>query len=94
MISYSKDPLRYVLNLAYHQAMEGKGKERHADNLPFLCQAWHSITRAVGVGFPTGQALKKMHESQRLSKEAAIKELLGAINYLSMAVIAKMEEKQ
>jgi len=35
-----------------------------------------------------------MHESQRLSKEAAIKELLGAINYLSMAVIAKMEEKQ
>lgn len=93
MISFSRDPLKFVLSLAYHQAMKGKGKERHADDQPFLCQAWHSITRAVGVGFPTGQALKKMQESQRLPKEAAIKELLGAIVYLCMAIIAIMEEK-
>lgn len=95
-LAFQADPLRYVLNMAYHQAMSGKGKERHADDKPFLCQAWHAIVTALGdrgVGFLGGQAMKKMQESQRMDKEAAIRELIGAINYISMAVIEIMEEK-
>jgi hypothetical protein len=91
MIDFKKDPLRFVLNAAYQQAMRGKGAERHADERPFQDQVWRKITDAVGVGFPLGQALKKCDESKRLQREAAIRDLLGAINYTAMAVIALME---
>ena len=88
---FTEDPLRFVLNLAYAQAMSGKGKERHADNKPFDEQIWTTITKACGLGFPVGQAMKKNEEATRLPKEAAIKELLGGIVYLSMAVITLIE---
>ena len=90
----TEDPyisLRYVLELAVDQAANGKGKERHANGEPFDQQKICKISRAVGVGFALGQALKKAEESVRLNKEAALREILGAINYLAAAYIVLNE---
>ena len=80
-------PLFQVLNDALNQAQIGKGAERHAHDQPFTEQPVLSITRAVGLGFPLGQAMKKIQESQRMDTDAAKRELLGAINYLAAAVL-------
>lgn len=87
MISFQDDPLRFVLNLAYDQAMRGKGIERHGDGKPFDEQIGSIITKSVGLGFPLGQAWKKWDESKKLVAKAALAEILGAINYLAMAAI-------
>ena len=83
--------LRYVLELAVDQAANGKGKERHANGEPFDQQKICKISRAVGVGFALGQALKKVEESIRLDKDAGLREILGAINYLAAAYIVLNE---
>lgn len=84
-------PLRSVLDEAYRQASEGKGRERHANGKPFDRQPILEISRMVGLGYPTGQAQKKAQEAvgmfNRGKKDAAVAELLGAINYLAAAVI-------
>ena len=80
-------PLFQVLNDALNQAQVGKGAERHADGQHFTDQPVLSITRAVGLGFPLGQAMKKIQECQRMDPDAAQRELLGAINYLAAAVL-------
>lgn len=90
----TEDPyisLRYVLELAVDQAANGKGKERHANGEPFDQQKICKISRAVGVGFALGQAIKKAEESVRLNKEAGLREILGAINYLAAAYIVLNE---
>jgi hypothetical protein len=78
-----------VLQQALWQAQDGKGHERHAsaDDQPFTDQPVLTITRAVGLGFPLGQAMKKIQECQRMDTDAAKRELLGAINYLAAAVL-------
>lgn len=76
-----------VLQKALYQAQDGKGAERHGNGLSFLEQPALTITRAVGLGFPLGQAMKKIQESQRMDRDAAKRELLGAINYLAAAVL-------
>ena len=86
-----------VLNRAYKQASEGKGVERHAkDGESFEDQLLFRIADKHGVGFLTGQAVKKLDESARLfddfGTEAAVKELLGAIVYTAAAVIALEKE--
>lgn len=87
------EKLEAVLVRAYNQAARGKGKERHANDLPFHEQPMQSLIRAHGIGFATGQACKKAEESLGLSPDHAIAELLGAINYLAGAVIA-IESRQ
>ena len=82
------EPLRDVLRRALDQAQHGKGVERHAaGNQPFVEQSIMSITRMVGLGFPLGQAQKKAQEATRMDRDAAVRELLGAINYLAAAVL-------
>ena len=76
-----------VLSDALDQAQIGKGADRHANGEPFMEQPALSITRAVGLGFPLGQAMKKIQECQRMDTDAAKRELLGAINYLAAAVL-------
>ena len=76
-----------VLRDALDQAQSGKGSERHGNGQPFTEQPILTITRAVGRGFPLGQAMKKIQESQRMEDDAAKRELLGAINYLAAAVL-------
>ena len=81
--------LSNVLRRAYNQASSGKGQERHGQDLPFAKQPMQLIQDLCGEGFALGQAMKKMQESQRLPHDAAIRELLGAINYIAGAIIHK-----
>lgn len=83
--------LRRVLDAAYEQAANGKGKERHANNKPFTAQPIMEIARMVGPGYQLGQAMKKAQEAggmiQRGQPDRARAELLGAINYLAACVL-------
>jgi hypothetical protein len=87
-----------VLEQALSQAAEGKGKDRHANGRPFNEQPIITIGKMVGPGFPIGQALKKGQEAagmiSRHERQAAKRELLGAINYLAAAVILIDEGNQ
>jgi len=85
--------LKRVLTMAYDRASKGKGHERHADLEPFEKQIGCHLARNLGSGFPLGQAVKKIYESQRLEKGATIGELLGAIVYLAVAILVT-EEKE
>lgn len=81
--------LAAVLNLAYDQAANGKGKERHANDLPFheqrMLQISHMLQSPKGMAF---QVCKKVAEGIELpSRNAQIAELLGAINYIAGMVI-------
>lgn len=76
-----------VLARAFNQASQGKGKERHANDLPFHEQPMQQVNAMVGVGFSHGQAIKKIVESQNMAPEQAVHELLGAICYLAGSII-------
>lgn len=78
-----------VLHRAYQQAAVGKGKERHAQGEPFHEQVMQTGAQRFGVGALLFQAFKKSEESQRLPVDRGVAELLGAINYLAGAVIAR-----
>jgi hypothetical protein len=91
-------PLASILQEAYEQAAGGKGKERHANGKPFLDQPIMEIARMVGVGFQTGQVQKKVQEATSMfgrgQAEAAVRELLGAINYAAAAIILIREQQE
>ena len=99
---YFSDPnyetLARILKMAYGQASTGKGKERHANGRKFDDQPIMTIAKDHGLGYQTGQAEKKLKEAHTLlklkGKDAAIRELLGVINYTAAAIahIEKMEE--
>ena len=80
--------LAIVLTDALMQASSGKGKERHveSDNQPFTEQPIMWIEEHFH-SYQLGQAVKKIHESQKMDNEAAEKELLGAINYIAAHII-------
>lgn len=90
------DELYQILIKAFEQSSQGKGKERHSNNLPWVDQPILTISRSVGPGFPTGQAIKKLIESigmlSRKEREAAKAEILGAIVY-SAAAYRLLEEQ-
>lgn len=82
------ESLANILQRAYGQAAHGKGAERHACQRPFTEQPMQTISELLQS--PVGllyQAMKKIQESQRLDKDAGVRELLGAINYIAGAVI-------
>lgn len=81
------EPLAEVLARAFWQAAKGKGAERHSTGEPFVEQVIIQGARRFGTGALLFQAFKKSEESQRLPKERAVAELLGAINYLAAAII-------
>lgn len=82
------EQLEGVLARAYIQASCGKGAERHASGEPFHDQPMQTISALVGSNDGLRfQAVKKIHESARLDKAAAVRELLGAINYIAGAII-------
>lgn len=82
------ESLASVLFRALDQAQDGKGRERHADGLPYEHQPILQIERMIGGGFCCGQAIKKIIESNRLPADRARAELLGAINYIAGRIIA------
>lgn len=96
-----EDPdLKYLLlwntlRDAWEQAAKGKGKDRHQkDDEPFEDQPICAFARRVGLGYPLGQAMKKIDEAARMEPEAAVREILGAINYLAAAVIVLREQME
>lgn len=88
--------LRDVLDEAFLQAAEGKGKERHANGRPFHRQPIMEVSRIVGPGFAAGQVMKKTGEAvgmvSRGERAAAERELLGAIVYAAAAVLLIREQ--
>lgn len=90
------EPLAGVLREALDQAQAGKGKERHANGKAFLDQPIMEIGRMVGIGYQTGQAMKKSQEAvgmhSRGEPDRAVAEMLGAINYLAAAILAIREQ--
>ena len=83
--------LETALDAALAQATSGKGSARHSTGKNFLEQPIMTITRTHGVGFPMGQASKKIQEASRMEPDAARHEVLGAIVYLAAAWIALNE---
>ncbi len=88
----STHPLAAAFADALEQATTGKGRDRHdpTGDTPWSAQPISQITRTHGVGFPMGQAEKKLRESGvHLScgeNRKAIAELLGAMVYAAHAV--------
>lgn len=89
-------PLAAILQEAYDQAATGKGKERHANDRAFIDQPILEIGRMCGPGFNTGQSIKKQQEAMgmltRGEHAAAIRDLLGAINYAASAIMLIREQ--
>ena len=85
------DKLAEVLGRAFDQSARGKGKERHSKGEDFPNQPIVEGARRFGTGAMLFQAFKKSEESQRLPKDRAVTELLGAIVYLAAAVIVLEE---
>lgn len=77
--------LQAVLDAAYHQASAGKGKERHANDLPFHDQRMQTISNLLGSDDGMAyQAMKKLTEGLQFTNAAQMeKELLGAIVYIA-----------
>lgn len=86
--------LAAVLKDAYAQAAFGKGKEHHANDLPFDHQPMQAISRLLGN--PTGmtyQVCKKVVEAMNMKDHAARRrELLGAIVYLAGVIVYEDNE--
>lgn len=85
-----------VLQAAHDHAARGKGHDRHgSDDVPFLDQSGMRTTRAIGLGFPAGQIMKKAEEAKRMAKrgefDSAVAEFFGIINYAAIAVLAIRE---
>jgi len=84
--------LGLVMQSALEQASKGKGRERHAsEGEAYEDQIICEVARRVGLGYPLGQAVKKIYESQRIGGERGVAELLGALNYIAAAVIVMRE---
>lgn len=83
--------LAQVLLEAYSQAAFGKGKARHANELPFTEQPMLQIGRRRGIGFILGQSDKKSEEAQGMLERGEVQafhqEILGSIVYLSGALV-------
>jgi hypothetical protein len=86
-------PLAPVLMTAIHQAMYGKGERHGGAVTPFLEQPWAHYFKMHGRGFLTGQASKKLEEAAHQREgDAFVAEVLGAIVYCGMAVLAEKGE--
>lgn len=82
------EQLETILGEALEQAAAGKGKERHATGQAFEDQPMQLISKLLGDNHGLAfQAIKKVQESLRLPDDRAIRELLGAINYIAGMVI-------
>jgi len=77
---------------ALQHAAETKGKERHANGLPFEDQKICRINRDVGLGYGLGQIIKKAEEVVKLPPNRGILECCGIINYAA-GVMKVLKEK-
>jgi hypothetical protein len=89
------ESLARILQEAYEQSASGKGKERHANGLPFSEQIINTLPEMLGnmegLGGLTYQVMKKTHEAVAMAGRNQLpharKELLGAIVYAAAACL-------
>lgn len=87
-------PLLEALVDALEQSQHGKGRERHATDLPFLQQPIMVIARRKGHGYTQGQVWKKIEEVGNIpTLDKKIDEMLSIINYAAGTVILMREQK-
>jgi hypothetical protein len=88
---------RGVLDAAYQQSAEGKGRVRHGHGKPFHEQPIMQIARMVGLGGHTYQICKKAQEATTMANggnpDGAKAELLGIIVY-AVAAYLLVEESE
>lgn len=90
--------LRQVQELAFEQAANGKGRDRHVKKSGefFENQQICEMARRLSIDGPLYQAVKKIYEAAQMvksdQKEAAGRELLGAMNYIAAAYIVLTED--
>lgn len=91
-------PLYDVFESAVAQVATGKGQERHGLGDEFFNQKWVRLAKIHGIGFLSGQAQKKLEEAMDYYNKCPPedfevawwnKEMLGAINYISMCLLYK-----
>lgn len=91
------EPLFDELMHALEQSQGGKGKERHANDRPFLQQPIMEMGRMCGPGGPAQQVMKKTQEAlgmvNRGEHDRAIAELHGAIVYAAACAMLIRENK-
>lgn len=86
------EPLAAVLQEALTQAQTGKGAICHANGLPFIQQPILCGAREAGEGGLVFQSRKKILEAKNCKDDdRAIRDLLGAINYVAAQVILRRE---
>lgn len=89
------EPLFSELIEALKQSQDGKGKERHANDKPFMDQPIMDLSRMCGPGGPAQQVMKKTQEALGMCKrgepDRAINELRGAIIYAAATILTIKE---
>lgn len=90
--------LARTLQEALEQASQGKGEERHGHGKPFTDQPIFEIGRMLGdTGGHAYQIMKKAQEAYHMTgreqHDAAVRELLGVINYAAAAILLIREQK-
>lgn len=100
MKQLSQQHFEAVLEKVRNQVFSGKGEQRHGHGTLLEDQPWVKITEHVGRGFLLGQALKKVYELRSFETndpkftdeqrhEAWVREAIGAIVYLTFAIMNK-----
>jgi len=79
--------LQRVAKEALDQCLSGKGKERHGEDGALEHQPIWSIAGNVGLGFPIGQAMKKLMELRVHNGKAWRREALGAVVYTLFGIM-------
>lgn len=89
-IEGTKHPLTYVFDQVIEQVTKGKGERHGGESIDFTQQPWVHYNKMHGRGFLTGQAAKKLEEAASTRNgEEFIREVLGAIAYAGMAILAE-----
>lgn len=84
---------RSYLDTAYHQLTKGKGDQRHGNGSGMHVYKVMKTLGQLGLGFPLGQAVKKVLEADKRDAPVAVHELLGAVNYVAFAYLHEFHEK-
>lgn len=84
-----------IFEAVIRQAMFGKGERHGGAATPFYDQPWYWYSKMHGRGFLTGQAAKKLEEAaSKRDGEPFIHEVMGAIVYCAMSILAEQEVMQ
>jgi hypothetical protein len=89
------EDFKAALDDVYNFTIHGKGNERHGNDKEIWDQDWKHIVDSVGVGFLSGQAMKKIMELRNIHSSCGkMNEIKGAISYLTFLYMYMKAEEQ